>query len=220
MPADLSRHPNLRNWPLVRPARNLTSRRRYSLRAHSSGDSRIPRLILKVRSVGRSVRSSRCFPDSLLFSIAISHQCLPRRDRVLNSRKPLFRTLTGFNNRHTTGLTAKRGRCRRRINPFPPAHRLSAIYTRMARVVGVNRPRHEPCAYRAGGATYIFFQADGTFRVVRLSVWPSVQNRPHRVGVARASGATAIGPTQHISTLIRAHSSRIRILHGLKGSWL
>jgi hypothetical protein len=83
MPADLSRHPKLRNWR-SRPARNLTSRCRYALCAHSSSDSCIPRLILKVRSVDRSLRSSRCFPDSLLFSIATSHQCLLQRDGVPN----------------------------------------------------------------------------------------------------------------------------------------
>ena len=109
---------------------SLTLRRRYSLRAHSSSDSRIPRLILKVRSVDRALRSYRGFPDSLLFPIATSHQCLPQRDRVSNSRKSLFRTLTGFKNRHTTGLTAKRGRCLGQIDRLPPAHWLSAIHTR------------------------------------------------------------------------------------------
>ncbi|MEA2544618.1 MAG: hypothetical protein QOH35_5984 [Acidobacteriaceae bacterium] len=153
-PADLSRHPTCGTGGSSVP---LIHRHRYSLRAHFTGDSRIPRFILKVRPVGRSLRSSRCLPDSLLLSITTSHQCLLERYRVPNSRKSLFRTHTGFKNRHTTRLTAQRGRCLRRIDRFPPAHWFSAINT-LAMAVGVSHPRHDRALTEPVARPIYFYQ--------------------------------------------------------------
>jgi hypothetical protein len=83
----LSARPHNVRWPLVtrRPTEaareNLTFRRRYPLRAHSSCDSRIPRLILKVCSVSRSLGFRprgvlRLARHLLSYSMIIWHQHL------------------------------------------------------------------------------------------------------------------------------------------------